>query len=137
MSTSHEPVRFYSVEIDKTDRHWVLTHWMEHAMLRLRIAHGQLADFDSADRIIFEVKLSEATTFHTLSEASVVSYEFLPDSFLGSPGNRLCGCGEGFPWPFRTEFVQMVGCWAQLRMVCQFRPTMEEEEAPRSAWIRR
>ena len=134
MSISYEPVRFDRVEVDKTDRHWILTHWMERATLRLRIDHGRLLEFDSADLIIFEIKLHEAPTFHTLGEASVVSYQFLPDSFV-LPEDRRCGCGDGFPWPFRTEFVQMVGCWAQLRMVCPFRPTMEEDEAPRSVWI--
>ena len=131
MQTKYESVRHGSVELDKRDGYWVLTHWRTGVMLRLRIQHGRSADFDSADRIVFEVKLGNAESFHILGEASVVSYEFLPESFGVSPETRQWGASEGFPWAFRTEFIQMVGIWGQLRMVSLFHPTTPKFEARR------
>ncbi len=129
MQTRYESVRHGSVELDKRSGYWVLTHWGTEVMLRLRIQHGESADFDSADRIIFEAKLGKAESFHVLGEASVVSYDFLTEPLGTSAESRLCGCSEGFPWAFRIEFLQTVGIWGQLRMVSQVRPTMSAFEA--------
>ena len=46
------------LELNRLEDFWVLTHWRTHVTLRLRIQHDHMADFDSTDRVIFEVQIA-------------------------------------------------------------------------------
>ncbi len=108
------------LELDRVGEFWVLTHWRTHATLRLRIQQDNLADFDSTERVIFEVKLREATDFHTVADVLI------------QPGLFATECRDlqfpprtnEFPWAFRVEFLELVQRWADLRALCEFAPTV-------------
>ena len=108
------------LELDHVGDFWVLTHWRTHVTLRLRIQHDHMADFDSTDRVIFEVQLAEMTDFHTVADV------------LTKPGLFATGCRDHqfpprtdrFPCAFRVEFLEMVQRWGDLRALCLFASTV-------------
>ena len=122
-------VCFDTLELDRDDTSWLLTHYMKDLRLRLRIRHDETSEFDSKEEITFEVKLWEADAFVALGDTVVVAYRFTSE-WQEVMGRMPCVCG--IPTPFRPIFVQMLGRWGELRTMCMFRPTVTGRPFQRS-----
>ncbi len=108
------------LEVDRDETAWLLTRYMPDILLRLRIQNDESGDVDSAEHVTFEVKLNEAEMFVSLGDAILVAYLFTPECH--DTIEMPCVCG----WPpaYRSEFVQMVSQWGELRALSFFRSTV-------------
>ncbi len=79
-----------------------------------------MGDFDSRHRVIFEVKLREATDFHTVADLLMRPGWFATECRdLQSPPRT-----NDLPWAFRVVFLELVRRWADLQALCLFAPTV-------------
>ena len=108
------------LELDRVGAFWILTHWRTHVRLRLRIQNDNMGDFDSTDRVIFEVRLAEMTDFHTVADLLIEPGLFTALYYDDEFPPRT----DRFPCAFRVEFLEMVQRWGDLRALCLFAPTV-------------
>ena len=120
LAQSSDRVERSWLELDRVGAFWVLTHWRTHVTLRLRIQHDEMADFDSTDRVIFEVQLREATDFHAVADVLIRPGLFAKECHDYQFPPRT----DRFPCAFRVEFLELVQRWGDLPAMCLFAPTV-------------
>ena len=120
LAQSQDRVERGWLELDRVGQFWVLTHWRTHVTLRLRIQHDHMADFDSTDRVIFEVQIAEMTDFHTVADILIRPGLFAAEC----QDHQFPPRTDRFPCAFRVEFLEMVQRWGDLRALCMFAPTV-------------